>query len=519
MRINTPVLLITWRRPDTLRQLIDAIRIVAPSRLFVASDGPHHDRPCEVQKVAATRALIEEGINWPCQIHRLYSDTNQGCRQGPIKAITWFFEHVEEGIILEDDCIPDTTFFDYCEWALHMYREDKRVMHISGNNFSAPSTLFDDEVSFTSLPQVWGWATWSDSWHLFQQNPFYLEREMRPQSWALSRIARLSKIKHLEALKNGLDAWDYQWQITVLNRNGLSICPRINLISNIGVGFDASHTINDCSRTFLKTGGFLLPSYKPIPENNIPLTRFLERKMGLAFSPLLLVWLYKFYSQKINKFSKSLLRFIFLGRFVPIVIASTGRVASTMLVHAVSHSFVESKFSFFPSWMRKHIKDLPITRADRLKDIHSFICSPVIKTHDLFSDKLRIRYKYIFLYGDPLESAMSARRQGEIRGSAWLDEHIFNLCGDGCPDQILSSDILNYEGQLNSWLNSNAFFVHYSEIWSRRIELSNYLGFDLLLPEQRERTKNELIISDLINNELFDRLKNLEKRFMDDVSN
>jgi hypothetical protein len=109
--MNTPILLIAWRRPHTLRQVIDAIRPVAPTRLYVACDGPNPERPGEAEKVAATRAVIEHDIDWPCQIERLYSDVNQGCIVGPIRAISWFFEQVDEGIILEDTAFPIPTSF------------------------------------------------------------------------------------------------------------------------------------------------------------------------------------------------------------------------------------------------------------------------------------------------------------------------------------------------------------------------------------------------------------------------
>ena len=135
MSMNTPLLLIAWRRPHTLRQVIDSIRAQAPTRLFVACDGPNPDRPGEADKVAATRSVIEEEIDWSCQINRLYSDTNQGCRLGVSRAIAWFFDHVEEGIILEDDCVPHPDFFLYCTTLLERYRHDTRIWCISGNNF------------------------------------------------------------------------------------------------------------------------------------------------------------------------------------------------------------------------------------------------------------------------------------------------------------------------------------------------------------------------------------------------
>ena len=99
MSMDTPLLLIAWRRPHTLRQVIDTIRLVAPTRLFVACDCPNPERPGEAEKVAATRQVIEQEIDWPCQIERFYSEVNQGCRLGVSRAISWFFEQVEEGTI------------------------------------------------------------------------------------------------------------------------------------------------------------------------------------------------------------------------------------------------------------------------------------------------------------------------------------------------------------------------------------------------------------------------------------
>ena len=124
---DTPLLLTAWRRPHSLRQVINAIRQVAPKRLYVACDGPNPERPGEDEQVATSRAVIETEIDWPCQIERLYSDVNQCCRLAVSRAITWFFEQVEEGIILEDDCIPHPDFFIYCTALLERYRHDTRV--------------------------------------------------------------------------------------------------------------------------------------------------------------------------------------------------------------------------------------------------------------------------------------------------------------------------------------------------------------------------------------------------------
>ena len=213
-------------------------------------------------------------------------------------------------------------------------------MHINGNNFAAPLNLINDEVTFVALPQVWGWASWSDRWELFEGNPFYLSRKADHKRWTLSLIARFSKLKHLDSLKKGLDAWDYQWQITVLNSRGLAVCPRVNLISNVGVGSDATHTFNDKSRTFLQTGSFKKPSELPPVKNNPRLTQFFEKKMGLNVSLKLVLWLMETGFREIRSLIRRLSVIIFFGNYTPIVIASTGRAGSTMLTNAIALSIV-----------------------------------------------------------------------------------------------------------------------------------------------------------------------------------
>ena len=112
MSFDVPVLLLTWRRPDTTRQVLDALRAVAPTKLYVASDGPRNQ--AEAKAVQATRDLISEHIDWSCQIKTRFCAENQGCQLGVSSAITWFFEHEEAGIVLEDDCVPHPDFFVYC---------------------------------------------------------------------------------------------------------------------------------------------------------------------------------------------------------------------------------------------------------------------------------------------------------------------------------------------------------------------------------------------------------------------
>lgn len=247
---STPVLLIAWRRPHTLRQVIDAIRPVAPTRLFVACDGPNPERPDEVNKVAATRAVIESDIDWDCQIERLYSDVNQGCRLGVSRAITWFFEQVEEGIILEDDCVPHPDFFLYCTSLLERYRYDTRVWSICGSNFQEGQKRGTASYYFSIYADPWGWASWRRAWLSFPK-----ARSLWPYVKNEKLLARLfSSSSELNYWTNifdrlfdqGLpDTWDYQWYLTGYIENAIHAWPNVSLVRNCGYGKDATHTLGN----------------------------------------------------------------------------------------------------------------------------------------------------------------------------------------------------------------------------------------------------------------------------------
>lgn len=259
MSMNTPLLLIVWRRPHTLRQVINAIRPLAPSRLFVACDGPNPNRLGEDEKVAATRAVIDHEIDWPCHIERLYSNVNLGCRLGVSRAITWFFEHVEEGIILEDDCVPHSDFFIYCSTLLERYRYDTRVWCISGSNFQNGQWRGDGSYYFSRYNHCWGWASWRRCWS-------YYDAELK--QWPKLRNSNLLKTIFDDPVESQYwsdiwqklldraqpDTWDYQWTFTCFVNSGLTALPNRNLISNVGFGEDATHTIGKAVDTSVERG-------------------------------------------------------------------------------------------------------------------------------------------------------------------------------------------------------------------------------------------------------------------------
>jgi hypothetical protein len=266
--MNTPILLICWRRPHTLKLVIDAIRLVAPTRLYVACDGPDPARPGEEQKVFETRAVVEHHVDWPCSITRFYSDVNQGCRLGVTRAIDWFFKHVDEGIILEDDCIPHPDFFVFCTSLLNYYRNDTRIWCISGNNFSDGACIGDDSYCFSQIPMVWGWATWSDRWWKYERDlihwPEFLEMGLMRSAFQDGPMRRYWFRIWQRLYDTGHpDTWDYQWVFTCIINGGLTALPSNNLVSNIGFDHDATHTFKGRIRLSMGLGDqdLLHPSF------------------------------------------------------------------------------------------------------------------------------------------------------------------------------------------------------------------------------------------------------------------
>lgn len=163
----TPILFIGFNRPETSRQVFAAIRSAEPTDLYVAIDGPRVGHSDEAARVAEVRAIFDD-VDWDCEVHTLFREDNVGCRLGVSGAINWFFENVEAGIILEDDCVPSSSFFGYCEELLDRFADDTRIMHIAGYNHR-PDFVWDPDYSyfFSHYGYMWGWATWRRAWAFY----------------------------------------------------------------------------------------------------------------------------------------------------------------------------------------------------------------------------------------------------------------------------------------------------------------------------------------------------------------
>lgn len=245
---GVPILIVAWRRPALVRQLIDAIRPLKPTQIFVFCDGFRLQYPEEVAKIKACRAELEQRIDWPCHLERYYSEVNLGCRDGVTRAIDWFFEHVEEGIIFEDDCIPHPQFFLYCQALLRRYRDDQRIWSICGSNFQLGRRRGDASYYFSIHGDSWGWATWKrawkhypsaqDLWQVFSSGRRFRDVFPNPLERVYWQLTVDSMFR-----SSASTAWDYQWWLASWMNHALHIWPNANLISNAGFGVDGIHTI------------------------------------------------------------------------------------------------------------------------------------------------------------------------------------------------------------------------------------------------------------------------------------
>lgn len=213
---QTPILFLIYRRPDTTSRVFESIRSMRPRFLYVAADGPKTGDPNEALNCAEARR-IATNVDWDCDLHTLLRNENLGCGPAVSSAISWFFENTPEGIVLEDDCVPSTTFYLFAEELLAYHRNDDRIMHIGGNNFQFGRRRGNASYYFSKYAHIWGWATWRRAWRHFD---FTLIPEARRRN-----------------------VWDAQWQRSIERERGFTIVPNSNLVSNIGFGPAGTNTL------------------------------------------------------------------------------------------------------------------------------------------------------------------------------------------------------------------------------------------------------------------------------------
>ncbi len=274
--MKKPVLFLIFNRPDYSIQVFNAIREYKPNKFYIAADGPRFEKFGEKEVCEKTREIIKL-IDWECEVKTLFRDRNLGCKIAISTAIDWFFENEIEGIILEDDVVPNRDFFFFCEYSLDKYSSDDRIMMITGTNYLSdemnPYTYF-----FSGHFSIWGWATWRRAWSFYDVNMI---------DWDNSEVQNDIKYKYngnfiwrhfkftFEALRlTPINTWDIQWVFICIINNGLCVTPKVNLISNIGIYGTHGETLTDSH--FLQTYSLDLTSQITSPNRYLPYSKYDE---------------------------------------------------------------------------------------------------------------------------------------------------------------------------------------------------------------------------------------------------
>ena len=249
-RIDTPILFCNFNRPALTARVFESIRKRRPRRLFLACDGPRKNQPQDAEQVQQVRSCLQS-VDWDCKVECRFLDDNAGCKHAMAGAISWAFSKTDRLIILEDDCLPDPTFFDYCGALLDRYNDNDRVMMISGDNFQ-PAPRSGDSYYFSRWPHIWGWATWRSAWEKFDVGisswPGKKEAGVLDAIFDCS-FARSHWQRILDSHFVGeIDTWDFSWAYSVWENDGVCILPERNLVQNIGFGQQATHTTDAESR-------------------------------------------------------------------------------------------------------------------------------------------------------------------------------------------------------------------------------------------------------------------------------
>jgi len=272
---KVPVLFLTFNRPEQTRLSLERILQAGPSKIYLHSDGPRPHIADEVEKVAEVRRILKDGIGERVPTFTCFRTENMGLRQGVFDALNWFFANEPYGIVLEDDCVPDPSFFPFCAEILQRYADDEQLMHIGGSNLAEAHTAsLDGSYVFSRFSFVWGWASWARAWQKMSLELEGLDAFERSEAIKnvlpdpMGQVYLLDKFRATRAGKN--NSWAYAWFYSVLKNNGLCIVPRVNLVQNHGIGAEgATHTTARNERAQLRARALTFPLVHPnhrVPE-------------------------------------------------------------------------------------------------------------------------------------------------------------------------------------------------------------------------------------------------------------
>lgn len=247
---STPILFIVFNKPKQTKIVFQAIRTIKPKRLFIAADGPRSNNQRDRELIKEVRNIVKQ-VDWPCQVKTKFRVKNAGCKKAVSQAITWFFSNVKEGIILEDDTLPNKSFFFFTQELLRKYRHDNRVSIIGGSHPFNDGISIKDDYFFSKYTRIWGWATWRRVWEKYDVNikawPKIKNHKLHHKYFSSSREARHWEGIWDKCYQNKIDTWDYQLLLLLMLSNSFTAVPSKNLVSNIGFGSEATHTKIDLS--------------------------------------------------------------------------------------------------------------------------------------------------------------------------------------------------------------------------------------------------------------------------------
>lgn len=268
--IETPVLLLVFNRPATTQLVFNKLKEVRPTKLFIATDAARPDKREEEISCAEVRKIVSK-IDWPCEANYLFRTEHLGCKLAVSGAISWFFEQVEAGIILEDDCLPIASFFYFCQDLLLKYKNQSNIFHISGSNFQYGLLRGSGSYYFSKYAHIWGWATWRRAWQQYDLNLNHWDSFKDSISFnnlfddTSEKKYWTKKFNQYASNTSINNTWDFQWIYTIWKSNGLAVTPQKNLVKNIGFG-GGTNTIIILKHLIREAEDLSTPFVSPIDE-------------------------------------------------------------------------------------------------------------------------------------------------------------------------------------------------------------------------------------------------------------
>lgn len=280
----TPVLLIIFNRPDTTAQVFESIRAYRPNKLYVAADGPRRHKVGESRKCIEARDIVK-CVDWPCELETLFRDENLGCRRAVSEALDWFFSMEDSGIVLEDDTVPSESFFDFCGELLKRYVDNDEIMAICGTNAIPETSCSKSSYRYSRVFDPWGWASWRRAWKNYDNDfndlqAFKRSKELNRLGAGLIDFQGFWMRRFEGSQKGKYDSWAYRWTYSIFKKKGFVVIPNNNLITNVGFGPEATHTIQVGSALAnLRRSNIGFPLIHP---KSIRIDRSIERRSIVA---------------------------------------------------------------------------------------------------------------------------------------------------------------------------------------------------------------------------------------------